>query len=246
MLRDISFAAGPGSMVALVGPSGAGKTTVTHLVARLYDVGAGAVRVGGTDVRDLRLQSLEDTVGYVTQDAHMFHDTIRANLLYARPDADDEPSGTALRAAQIEHAGAQPARRARHRRRGPRLPALRRRAAAAGDRPAAAQGAGRSWCSTRPPRTSTASPRPPSSGPSTRALEGRTSLVIAHRLSTVRNADPILVLDGGRIVQSGTHAELLAEGGLYADLYRTQFIEDVPVGLTAAGRRGAPTAWIST
>ena len=148
------FRAEPGQMVALVGPSGAGKTTVTHLVARLYDAGNGAVRVGGHDVRDVTLQSLEDVVGYVTQDAHMFHDTIRANLLYARPDADDEadvgrPGGRADRAL-----GPVAARRPRHRRRRPRLPALRRRAAAARDRAAAAQGAvdRRPRRGDRPPR----------------------------------------------------------------------------------------------
>ena len=142
VLHDISFVAEPGQMVALVGPSGAGKTTITHLVARLYDVDAGAVRVGGHDVRDVTLQSLEDVVGYVTQDAHMFHDTIRANLLYARPGATDDEIWAALEAAQIAPPGPGPARRARHRGRRPRLPALRRRAAAARDRPAAAQGAG--------------------------------------------------------------------------------------------------------
>ena len=167
VLTDISFTAEPGQMVALVGPSGAGKTTITHLVARLYDVGDGAVRVGGHDVRDVTLQSLEDAVGYVTQDAHMFHDTIRANLLYARPGATDPEIWAALEAAQIASPGPRAARRARHRRRRPRLPALRRRAAAARDRPAAAQGAARSSCSTRRPRTSTASPRRPSSARST-------------------------------------------------------------------------------
>ena len=101
MLHDVAFVAEPGEMVALVGPSGAGKTTITHLVARLYDVDAGAVRVGGHDVRDVTLQSLEDVVGFVTQDAHMFHDTIRANLLYANPGASDREVWAALEAAQI-------------------------------------------------------------------------------------------------------------------------------------------------
>ena len=101
VLHGVSFAAEPGQMIALVGPSGAGKTTITHLVARLYDVSGGAVRVGGTDVRDLTLQSLEDAVGYVTQDAHMFHDTIRENLRYAAPDATDEQIWSALEHARI-------------------------------------------------------------------------------------------------------------------------------------------------
>src|SRR5262249_53240632 len=100
VLRDVSFTIEPGQMVALVGPSGAGKTTITNLVARLYDVTGGSVRVGGQDVRDVTLQSLRDAIGYVTQDAHMFHDTIRANLEYARPGATDEQMAEALRAAQ--------------------------------------------------------------------------------------------------------------------------------------------------
>ena len=213
-------------MVALVGPSGAGKTTITHLVARLYDVGSGAVRVGGHDVRDVTLQSLEDVVGYVTQDAHMFHDTIRANLLYARPGRR-RPRGLGRPRGRPD--------------RGPgprRCPTGSTRwSATAATASPAASGSGsrspgccsrrrRSWSSTRRPPTSTASPRHAVQRALDAALEGRTSLVIAHRLSTVRNADQILVVDDGRIVQRGTHAELLAEGGLYADLYRTQFVDD--------------------
>src|SRR4029453_2586637 len=101
VLHDISFTAESGQMVALVGPSGAGKTTITNLASRPYDVGSGTVRVGGQDVRDVTLESLEDVVGYVTQDAHMFHDTIRAKLLYARPEATDDEIWDALEAAQI-------------------------------------------------------------------------------------------------------------------------------------------------
>ncbi|WP_344155069.1 ABC transporter ATP-binding protein [Nocardioides koreensis] len=228
VLSDIGFVAEPGQMVALVGPSGAGKTTVTHLVARLYDVESGAVRVGGHDVRDVTLQSLEDAVGYVTQDAHMFHDTIRANLLYARPEASDEEVWAALESAQI---------------------ATLVRAlpdgldTVVGDRGYRLSGGERQRLAIarlllKAPAIvvldeATAHLDSESEAAVQRALdaalEGRTSLVIAHRLSTVRNADTILVLDGGRIVQAGTHSSLLAQGGLYADLYRTQFIEDVPV-----------------
>jgi ATP-binding cassette subfamily B protein len=228
VLTDVSFVAAPGEMVALVGPSGAGKTTVTHLVARLYDVGSGAVRVGGLDVRDVTLQSLEDVVGYVTQDAHMFHDTIRSNLLYARPDATEEEVWEALEAAQV-------ARLVRALPDG--LDTV------VGDRGYRLSGGERQRLAIarlllKAPSIvvldeATAHLDSESEAAVQRALdaalEGRTSLVIAHRLSTVRNADQILVLDDGRIVESGTHRDLLARDGLYADLYRTQFLHDTPV-----------------
>jgi len=230
VLHDISFRAEPGQMIALVGPSGAGKTTVTHLVARLYDAGSGTVSVGDHDVRGVTLQSLEDTVGYVTQDAHMFHDTISTNLRYARPDATEDQVWAALEAAQI--AG------------------LIRSLpdgldTVVGDRGYRLSGGERQRLAIarlllKAPSIvvldeATAHLDSESEAAVQRALdvalEERTSLVIAHRLSTVRNADRILVLEEGRIVQSGTHSQLLAEGGLYADLYRTQFIEDAaPLG----------------
>jgi ATP-binding cassette subfamily B protein len=222
VLRDVSFTALPGQMVALVGPSGAGKTTITHLVARLYDVTSGAVRVDGHDVREVTLQSLEDAVGYVTQDAHMFHDTIRANLRYARPSATDEQIWAALDAAQI----------------GFLVRALPDGLdTVVGDRGYRLSGGERQRLAIarlllKAPSIvvldeATAHLDSESEAAVQQALntalQGRTSLVIAHRLSTVRDADLILVVDDGRIVQSGSHDALLAEGGLYADLYETQF-----------------------
>ncbi|TCN37972.1 ATP-binding cassette subfamily B protein [Kribbella orskensis] len=230
VLEDITFSVEPGQMVALVGPSGAGKTTITNLVARLYDVTGGGVRIGGQDVREVTLQSLHDTIGYVTQDAHMFHDTIRANLVYAKPDATDEEMIEALRSAQVWDLVSS-------------LPDGLE--TVVGDRGHRLSGGERQRLAIarlllKAPRIvvldeATAHLDSESEVAVQRALdtalEGRTSLVIAHRLSTVRSADQILVVDHGNIVERGTHDQLLALGGEYADLYHTQFKESG----TAAG-----------
>ncbi len=222
VLHEVSFAVQPGQMVALVGPSGAGKTTLTHLVARLYDVTSGEVLVGGHNVREVTQESLHGMVGYVTQDAHMFHDSIRANLLYARPEATDAELEEALVAAQIwDLVGSLP----------DGLDTV------VGDRGYRLSGGERQRLAIarlllKAPRIivldeATAHLDSESEAAVQRALdtalEGRTSMVIAHRLSTVRNADQILVVDRGRVVDQGTHAQLLARGGLYRQLYDTQF-----------------------
>lgn len=226
VLRDISFVAEPGQMVALVGPSGAGKSTITNLVARLYDVARGSVRVGDVDVRDLPLEELEDAVGYVTQDAHMFHDTIAANLRYARPDATDAELWQALEAARVADLV-----------RG--LPGGLD--TVVGDRGHRLSGGERQRMAIarlllKAPAVvvldeATAHLDSESEAAVQQALDaalaGRTSLVIAHRLSTVRHAHVILVVDDGGVVERGTHEELLARGGLYADLHRTQFRDDL-------------------
>lgn len=225
VLTSISFEAAPGQMVALVGPSGAGKTTITHLVARLYDVTGGAVRVGGEDVRDVTLESLEAVVGYVTQDAHMFHDTIGANLRYARPEATDDEIWAAVDAAQI----------------GGLVRAMPDGLdTVVGDRGYRLSGGERQRLAIA--RLLLKAPAIVVLDEATahldsesevavqealdKALEGRTSLVIAHRLSTIRRADQILVVEKGTVTQRGTHEELLSQGGTYAELYRTQFREE--------------------
>ncbi|MGB9031691.1 MAG: ABC transporter ATP-binding protein [Acidobacteriaceae bacterium] len=224
VLHDISFRVAPGQLVALVGPSGAGKTTITHLVPRLYDAQSGVVRIGGVDVRDLQLDSLNRRIGIVTQDAHLFHDTIRANLLYARPEATDDQLHSALRDAQIlalvetlpdqldtmvgergyRFSGGEKQRLAIARLllKAPDIVILDEATAHLDSESEAAI--------QRALET---------------ALAGRTSIVIAHRLSTILKADKILVVQNGRIVQRGTHAALLLEPGIYTDLYRRQFAE---------------------
>ncbi|OLB80141.1 MAG: ABC transporter [Actinobacteria bacterium 13_2_20CM_2_71_6] len=222
VLRGLSFVVEPGQMVALVGPSGAGKSTTAMLVPRVYDVSDGAVLVGGVDVREATLGSLRDAIGVVTQDAHLFHETIAENLRYARPDATDEDLWAALTGAQIgdlvrglpdgldtvvgergyRFSGGEKQRIAIARLllKAPSIVILDEATAHLDSESEAAVQRALSV-----------------------ALEGRTALVIAHRLSTVREADQILVIDGGRIVERGTHDELVAVGGLYAELYRTQF-----------------------
>jgi ATP-binding cassette, subfamily B, bacterial len=229
VLRGVDFTVEPGQMVALVGPSGAGKSTTSMLVSRVYDVTSGAVLVGGVDVRDATLDSLRDTIGVVTQDSHLFHETIAENLRYARPEATEEQMWDALRGAQVAElvkslpdgldtvvgergyrfSGGEKQRIAiarlllKH----PSIVILDEATAHLDSESEAAVQRALSV-----------------------ALEGRTALVIAHRLSTVRDADLILVLDQGRIVERGTHTDLVAAGGLYAELYRTQFaVADSPV-----------------
>ena len=222
VLRHVSFRVEPGKMVALVGPSGAGKTTITALVARLYDATSGSVRVGGVDVRAVTQRSLRERIGVVTQDAHMFHDTIRANLALARPGAGEAEMLDALRSARIDRlvASLPDGLDTVVGERGYRLSGgERQRLAIARVLLKAPDIILLDEATAHLDSESEAAIQQALAT----ALAGRTSLVVAHRLSTVRGADLILVLDGGRLVERGTHAQLLARGGLYAELYRTQF-----------------------
>lgn len=222
VLREVSFGIAPGQMVALVGPSGAGKTTISMLIPRLYDVTEGSVRIDGVDVRDLTIDGVQSAVGVVTQDPHMFHDTLRANLLYARPQASEDEMIEAAQAAQIHDliaslpdgydtvvgergyrfSGGEKQRLAIARLllRDPAIMIL--------DEATAHLDSESELLIQRA---------------LAKALSGRSSLVIAHRLSTVVRADQILVIEAGRIAEQGAHLELLAAGGLYSELYKTQF-----------------------
>ncbi|UWZ38477.1 ABC transporter ATP-binding protein [Dactylosporangium roseum] len=241
VLKGVSFTVEPGQMVALVGPSGAGKSTTAMLVSRIYDATSGAVLVGDVDVRDASLQSLRDTIGVVTQDSHLFHETIAENLRYAKPDATDEELWTALRRAQVgelveslpegldtvvgergyRFSGGEKQRIAIARLllKAPSIVILDEATAHLdSESEAAVQRA------------------------LAEALAGRTALVIAHRLSTIRDADQILVVEDGRVVERGTHDELVVTAGLYAELYRTQFaVIDSPAPRPTSPAPALPT-----
>ncbi|GAA3615341.1 ABC transporter ATP-binding protein [Marihabitans asiaticum] len=225
VLHDIDVTVPAGSVTALVGPSGAGKTTLTALVARLYDPTTGSIRVGGMDLRDATLESVSETIGVVSQEAHLFHDTIRENLLFARPEATEDELLRALEDAQI-------------------IDLVRSLPSGldtvVGDRGHRLSGGEKQRLAIarlllKAPSVvvldeATAHLDSSSEAAVQRALDtalqGRTAIVIAHRLSTVRGADQILVLEDGGVVDRGTHRELLERGGLYAHLYRTQFDDD--------------------
>ena len=238
VLHGISFRVEPGQTVALVGSSGAGKSTIAQLLARLYDVDSGSVRLGGAapgsglDVRDATFDSLRETLGMVTQDGHLFHESIASNLRLARPDATESDMWEAIRQARLETMirslpdglDTVVGERGYRLSGGERQRLTIARLLVASPRVVILDEATAALDSTNEAAVQAALGA---------ALEGRTAVVIAHRLSTVRAADVILVVEGGRIVERGTHTELLAAEGRYAELYRTQFAEAAAVAQDA-------------
>jgi ATP-binding cassette, subfamily B, bacterial len=233
VLHDMSFRAEPGQLVALVGSSGAGKSTIAQLLPRLYDVDAGAVRIGEVDVRELSFDDIRATLGMVTQDGHLFHESVRSNLSFVRPKATEEEIWDVLRRARLDdlvrslpdgldtvvgERGYRLSGGERQRLTIARLLLARPRVVILDEATAHLD-------STSEVTVQAALAE---------ALAGRTSVVIAHRLSTVRAADQILVIESGRIVERGTHEQLLAAGGRYEELYRTQFDQPDPTPVPAA------------
>ena len=221
-LDGVSFTMSPGQLVALVGPSGAGKTTITYLLPRLYDPTSGRITLDGHDLRDIRLESLSEQIGMVTQETYLFHDTIRANLLYAKQDATDAELEAACRAANIHAmiAALPDGYDTMVGERGYRLSGGEKQRLAIArvilkDPRILVLDEATSHLDSQSEALIQAALEP--------LFDGRTSLVIAHRLSTILKADKILVMEQGHLVEQGTHAELLARGGLYAELYHTQF-----------------------
>jgi ABC-type multidrug transport system fused ATPase/permease subunit len=232
VLHGVSFRVEPGQLVALVGTSGAGKSTIASLVPRLYDVDSGAVRLSGVDVRDLSFQSLRETLGMVTQDGHLFHDTIRGNLLFAAPEAGEDELWDSLRKARLaalveslpDGLDTVVGERGYRLSGGERQRLTIARLLLAKPRVVILDEATAHLDSTSEAAVQAAL---------VEALAGRTALVIAHRLSTIRAADAIVVIEDGRVAEHGTHSELLALGGRYAELHRTQFEDEAPTEAVA-------------